>query len=175
MYRSDYNILLEKLNEFIRKYYKNQLIRGLLYATGIFLGFYLTVTLLEYYGQFDTTVRTILFYLFVTTNGYILGKLIVIPLLKLKKMGKIISNEEASYIIGKHFSNVQDKLLNVLQLKNFDPSSILVEASINQKIKELKPVPFATAIDLRENRKYLKYALIPLLLFALILLRAPQI
>ena len=113
MYKSDYNILLEKLDEFIRKYYKNRLIKGILYTTGIFLAFYLSVALLEYYGQFNTTVRTILFYLFILSNTYVLAKLIAIPLLKLNKMGKIISNEEASYIIGRHFSNVQDKLLNV--------------------------------------------------------------
>src|ERR1035437_7415425 len=118
MYKSDYQILLEKLDEFIRKYYKNQLIRGLLYSTGVILAFYLALIISEYYGHFNTTFRTILFYLFILTNGYILAKLIVIPLLHLYKMGKIISNEQASEIIGKHFKNIQDKLLNVLQLEN---------------------------------------------------------
>jgi len=175
--KSDYNILLEKLDEFIRKYYKNQLIRGLLYSTGIVLAFYLSVAVLEYYGQFDTTVRTVLFYLFILSNGFVLGKLIMIPLLKLKKMGQLISNEQASEIIGRHFSNVQDKLLNVLQLQNqsASQSTVLVEASINQKIKELKPIPFSSAIDLRQNRKHLKYALVPLLLFLVILFGAPSI
>lgn len=179
MHKSDYDILLGKLDEFIRKYYKNQLIRGILYATGITLAFYLAVALLEYYGQFDTVVRTVLFYLFVLSNAFVIGKLVILPLLRLNKLGKSISNEEASYIIGRHFSNVQDKLLNVLQLRQIaqlpTSNSQLVEASINQKINELKPVPFASAINLGENRRYLKYALIPLLLFALILLRAPGI
>ncbi len=185
MYKSDYNILLEKLDEFIRKYYKNQLIKGVLYATGIFLAFYLAVVVLEYYGRFSITVRTILFYFFVLTNGYVLAKLILIPLLKLNKLGKIISNEQASEIIGRHFMNVQDKLLNVLQLKilsegtpstiNHQPSTILLEASINQKIKELKPIPFSSAIDFRQNKKYLKYAIVPLLLFFVILFGAPSI
>ena len=182
MYKFDYHILLEKLDEFIRKYYKNQLIRGLLYSTGVVLAFYLTVALMEYFGHFDTAFRTILFYLFVLTNGYILARLIVVPLLKLNKMGKIISNEQASQIIGRHFINIQDKLLNVLQLQMISdsslvprPSSLLIEASINQKIKELKPIPFSSAIDLRQNKKYLKYALIPLLFFFVILFGAPSI
>ena len=180
MYKSDYHILLEKLDEFIRKYYKNQLIRGLLYSVGAVLAFYLTVAVMEYYGHFDTVFRTVLFYLFIITNGYILAKLIVIPLLHLNKMGKIISNEQASEIIGKHFTNVQDKLLNVLQLQeqthaSQSTSAILVEAGINQKIKELKPIPFSSAIDFRKNRKYLKYTLIPLLLFVAILFGAPSI
>jgi hypothetical protein len=181
MYKSDYHILLEKLDEFIRKYYKNQLIRGLLYSTGVVLAFYLTLAVTEYYGHFGTTFRTILFYLFILTNGYILAKLIVIPLLHLNKMGKIISNEQASEIIGKHFLNIQDKLLNVLQLQiqstnqPINQSTNLLEASINQKIKELKPIPFSSAIDLSQNKKYLKYALVPLLLFFAILFGAPSV
>jgi len=46
----------------------------------------------------------------------------------------------------------------------------LVEASINQKIEGLKPVPFTAAIDLKENKKHLRYALPPLLLLLLLLL-----
>ncbi|MFH1005357.1 MAG: hypothetical protein V1781_07700 [Bacteroidota bacterium] len=177
MYKSDYQILLEKLDEFIRKYYKNHLIRGVLYSTGMMLLFYLSVTIPEYFGHFNTTVRTVLFYLFVFTNCCILAKFIIIPLSKLNKLGKIISNEQAAQIIGKHFSNVQDKLLNVLQLKNlqsanlpFPQSAILIEASINQKIKELRLIPFSAAIDLWQNKKYFKYALIPLLLFTFVFL-----
>jgi hypothetical protein len=180
MHKSDYDILLLKLDEFIRKYYKNQLIRGMLYSFGAILAFFLVISLMEYYGHFDTFFRTVLFYLFIASNGYILSKLIVIPILKLNKMGKTLSNEQASGIIGKHFSNVQDKLLNILQLKeqfriSGAESHVLIEASINQKINELKPIPFSSAIDLTRNKKYLKYALIPLLLFFSVLFSAPGI
>jgi len=179
MYRSDYDTLLGKLDEFIRKYYKNQLIRGVLYTIGAVLAFFLAISLMEYYGHFDTVFRTVLFYLFLITNIYILAKLIVLPVLKLNRMGKVLSNEQASEIIGRYFSNVQDKLLNVLQLHRIsgleasDP--LLIEASINQKIRELKPIPFSSAIDLAQNKKYLKYALIPLLLLFAILFGAPGV
>ena len=173
------NVLIEKLDEFTRKYYKNQLLRGVIYTAGIFFGFYLAVALLEYYGHFDTVIRTILFYSFLFSNSCIIGKLVVIPVLKLNKMGTLISYEHASEIIGNHFSEVEDKLLNVLQLQKISqfqsPNPELIEASINQKIKELKPVPFASAIDLSRNKKYLTYALIPLLLFVFILFSAPSI
>ncbi|MEI8137653.1 MAG: DUF4175 family protein, partial [Bacteroidota bacterium] len=87
------------------------------------------------------------------------------PLLKLNKIGNLISYNQAANIIGSHFTNVQDKLLNVLQLQNnqiLSGSKELLLASINQKIAELKPVQFAAAVDINENRKYLKYVL-PLL------------
>ncbi len=153
-------MILNKLDEFIRKFYKNQLIKGLIYSFGLLLVFYLSASSIEYFGEFNTTVRTVLFYSFILFSAYVLSKIIVIPLLKLNKMGKIISHEEAADIVGKHFGNVQDKLLNVLQLQQNKASvhsDALLNASINQRISELKPVPFTSAIDLSENKKHLKY------------------
>src|SRR3954469_21659218 len=114
---SNYEILIQKLDEFIRKFYKNQLLRGLIYSFTTLLAFYLLVTTFEYFGHFNTVARTVLFYSFVLANAFIIGRLIVIPLLKLNRLGKIISHQQAAEIIGKHFNNVSDKLLNTLQLK----------------------------------------------------------
>jgi hypothetical protein len=183
MSNTNYQSLIEKLDSFIRKYYKNQLLRGLIYSVGLVLVFFVSVTVLEYFAHFNTVVRTVLFYSFVVSTGFVLIKYIAIPLTKLYKFGKIISYTEASNIIGKHFTNVQDKLLNVLQLqeqtqdlyKFNSANNNLVEASINQKTNELKPIPFTSAVDFSENKKYLKYALIPVLLIVGILFSAPRV
>ncbi|MEZ4949515.1 MAG: hypothetical protein R2784_09040 [Saprospiraceae bacterium] len=45
----------------------------------------------------------------------------------------------------------------------------MIPASINQKTDKIKLVSFQSAIDLSQNRKYLKYTLPPLLLLLLIL------
>ena len=58
------NELLFKLDGFIRKYYKNQLIKGGLYTIGLLLVFYLFVVVLEYYIQFGVAIRTGLFYFY---------------------------------------------------------------------------------------------------------------
>ena len=123
---------------------------------------------LSYFGEFDTTVRTIFFFSFLALTSFVLIKYIAIPLLKLNKIGDTISCNDAANIIGTHFTNVQDKLLNVLQLQNQQGllgSNDLLMASIDQKINELRPVPFTSAIDLKENTKYLKYVLPVLFLF----------
>src|ERR1700740_1350714 len=112
------NILIQKLDEFIRKYYKNQLVRGLLYSIGLVLLFYIGLSTLEYFAEFGTTIRTILFYSFVFVSGYVITKYIIVPVLTLNSFGTIISHKQAATIIGGHFSNVQDKLLNVLQLQS---------------------------------------------------------
>lgn len=178
---TNYETLIGKLDEFIRKYYKNQLVRGFIYTIGLVLLFFISVTALEYYAHFSTTIRTILFYLFIISSLFILIKYMIIPLSKLYKYGKVISYEEASAIIGRHFTDVQDKLLNVLQLQRQSgneqqtPNYELLQASIDQKTRELKPIPFSSAVDLSENKKHLKYALIPLLLVIVILFAAPSI
>ena len=172
------NIIIQKLDEFIRKYYKNQLVKGLLYTVGLILLFYIGLSTLEYFAEFGITIRTILFYSFILTTGYVVAKYIVVPALKLNSFGSVISHKQAAEIIGGHFTNVQDKLLNVLQLQSVKDnyaSLDLLNAGINQKIHELKPVPFTAAIDLNENRKYLKYVAIPFLLLFSILIIAPKI
>ena len=75
---------------------------------------------------------------------------------------------EASKIIGNHFPEVKDKLLNMLQLNYSQQNSELIEASIEQKSRELQPIPFKRAVDFSKNIKYLKYAIIPFLIWLFI-------
>jgi hypothetical protein len=172
------NILLIKLDEFIRKYYKNQLLKGLIYTLALLLGAFLFLVITEYFANFQTTIRTILFYFFIITSGIVITKYILIPVLKLNKFGKIISYDEAATIVGKHFSAINDKLINTLQLQRSSGSILSIEllnASINQKMEELNPIPFSSAINLSHNKKYLKYALPPVILFLLIFTIKPGI
>jgi hypothetical protein len=172
------NILILKLDEFIRKYYKNQLVKGLLYTSGLLVAAFLFLVVTEYFAEFGITTRTILFYLFLATSGFVLFKYIAIPVLKLNKLGNVISYDEAANIVGTHFSNINDKLLNTLQLQRNSGSILspdLLTASINQKMEELKPIPFTSAIDIGENKKYLKYALPPIALMLLVLVIKPSI
>lgn len=175
---SEKNILLLKLDEFIRKYYKNQLIRGLLYTCGLLVAGFLFLVIAEYFAEFGTTIRTVLFYLFLVTSGFVLTRFIIIPVLKLNKLGDVISYETAAHIIGTHFNNINDKLLNTLQLQRHSGSILsadLLTASINQKMEELKPVPFTSAINFKENKKYLKFALPPFVLMLLVFAIKPNI
>ncbi len=174
--RSSYHSLIDKLNGFIRKYYINQLLRGSIYFVAIGLGLFLCAILLEHFGQFNSNIRTVLFYAFLVSNLLVFSKYIVLPLSQLFAIRKQISHEQAAQIIGRHFSEVSDKLFNILQLRGgSNVSSELVEASINQKAKELHPIPFVAAINLKDNKKYLKYALPPIALFLFILLFSPNI
>lgn len=176
---ADYQLLIAKLDGFIRKYYKDRLIRGALYATGLLVTVFLAAALLEHLGRFGTAARTALFWSAIAAMGYILGRFIAKPMVSLLRLGPVISHEEAARIIGAHFGEVQDKLLNALQLHALAPSdparSALIEAAVAQRTRELKPVPFTSAIDLRRNRRYLRYAAPPLAILLLLLFAAPSL
>ncbi|MCO5258484.1 MAG: hypothetical protein M9926_17180, partial [Lentimicrobium sp.] len=173
-----YNILIDKLDAFIRKYYKNQLIRGLLYSIALLGSFFLIIALLESFAWFSPPVRTVLFYSYLAGASFILGRYIAVPLMKLNKAGKRISHELAAEIIGKHFSEVKDSLLNTLQLHKLAQANPapddLILAGINQKAAQLRPVPFLSAIDLSKNKKYLPYALPPVIILLALLMLAPS-
>lgn len=173
----NYQILINKLDEFIRKYYKNFLIKGSIYSFATILVFFILVTTLEYFGHFGILARSVIFYSFIAVNLCILYFYFFTPLLKIYRIGKIISHEQAAQIIGQHFSDIKDKLLNTLQLKQLADSNpentLLIMASIDQRIGQLNPVPFNVAVDLKKNRKYLKYAGIPLLILLFMIIAAP--
>ena len=176
MVKNNYQLLIQKLDGFIRKYYINQVIRGTLYSLGLILAFFIAISMLEYYMYYPMTTRKVMFYSFVGISAVALVGWVIIPLLRYFRLGSVISHEQAATIVGQHFGDVKDKLLNILQLKkqaDTNPNTELLLASINQKTETLTPVPFKKAIDLSQNKKYLRFALPPLLLlFALLLVDA---
>ncbi len=162
---SNFNNIQQKLQQFIKKYYTNELIKGLL----LFVTFgllYLFITLfIEYFLWLPPNARSVLFYVFVFVEVGLLIKLIILPITKLLGLQQGISFAEASKIIGNHFPEVDDKLLNVLQLNKNPEQSELLLASIEQKSAGLQPIPFRKAINFKNNRKYIKYLLIPLVIW----------
>lgn len=153
------------------------MIRGAIYTLGIVVGAYLLVVLTEYFGRFNIAMRTVLFYGFLLSVLFVLIRFICIPLAHLFRIGKTLGHAEAAQILGTHFPNVQDKILNTLQLQSqqIDADNSLLEASIQQKIAELRPIPFSSAVDFKENKKYLKWALPPVGLFMVLLFAAPSV
>ncbi|MCY2686529.1 DUF4175 family protein [Salinimicrobium sp. TH3] len=166
----NFEILRKKLEAFIRKFYLNELLKGFIFFVAIGLLYFILTLFVEHLLWLNSTGRSILFWGFVTVEVFLFGRFIVYPLLKLFRISRGIDYTEASRIIGRHFPEVNDKLLNVLQLKKNDRKTDLLLASIDQKAEELRPVPFSMAVDLRKNLPYLKYAAIPVIIILLIAL-----
>ena len=161
---SNFDAIQQKLEGFIKKYYTNDLIRGVILFAAIGLLYFLFTLFIEYVLWLNPKARTILFWLFIVVELALFAKLIALPLFKLFKLQNGINYLEASKIIGQYFPEVNDKLLNVLQLKEHSDESELLLASIEQKSIELNPIPFTRAINFKNNVKYLKFAAIPLLI-----------
>ncbi len=160
---SNYSQIHEKLRKFIRKFYVNEIIRGSILFLSLGLIYFLFTLFIEHALWLGTLGRTLLFWLFVLTELTLLIRFVAIPVLKLMGLKKGISDDEASRIIGRHFHEVEDKLLNIIQLKSENTSTDLLEAGIEQKAAELKPVPFRRAVEFQANLKYLKYLSLPLI------------
>jgi hypothetical protein len=160
------SLIYQKLEAFIKKYYTNELVRGVIFFTGLGLIYLLFTLFVEYFLWLKPTGRTILFWLFVGVEAFLLLRYILFPISKLLRIQKGIDYNEASKIIGNHFSEVSDKLTNFLQLANDSNKSELLLASIEQKAGTLKPVPFSNAVNFGKNKRYLPLAIIPILFFA---------
>ena len=170
------HLLVQKLDAFIKKYYKNLLLKGAIIFVGLFVLFFLSITALEYFGRYNSATRAFLFYAFLGISGILLLRFILFPLLQLFKIGKQISHAQAALIIGVHFKEVSDKLMNALQLlAQADESNSLLRAAIQQKTQELSPLPFTAAVNYKKNIKYLRWAIIPVLLLIIILIGSPKL
>ncbi len=165
---SNYELLLDKIDKFIRRYYLNLLIKGsMLFGAG-FLILVIALSLLEYLGYFTTSVRFILFYGFVIFNVFVFIRYVAIPFLGLLRIGRKVHAKEASRILGTFFKEeLNDKVTNTLELQelletNSDNAELLM-AGIDQKAKSANLVPFKRAVNLRGNLRYLPFLIVPLL------------
>ena len=162
---TSFSNIQNKLEQFIKKYYTNELIKGAILFMAFGLLYLLFTLFVEYFLWLSTGWRSVLFFLFLSVEITLLVRFIAFPLFKLFGLKKGITLEDASKIIGHHFPEVDDKLLNVLQLNRSKDTSELFLASIEQKSKKLQPIPFQSAINFSGNKKYLKYLAIPLLIW----------
>lgn len=176
---SQYEIIIHKLDAFIRKYYANQLLRGSLIFLGSILLYVLLVTVGEYFFYFSVQIKWTILAILIAVGALALVAWIIVPLLKMQRLGKVISHEQAAQILGQFFPEVDDKLINLLQLKKYEPNTFesreLIAASIDQKAGKLSVLNFNNAVDLSQNRKYLPLLAIPLLAGGLIYFIAPKI
>lgn len=161
MQNSNFDNIISSLDAFIRKYYVNKILKGIILSSALIITWYLIIVIAEYFGHFSTSLRTILFIVTITLIAVVAIIMIIIPLLKIFKIGKVIDYKYASILIGKHFPEIDDKLLNTLELKEMlekNPEySDLLQASIKHHSQKIIPVPFLSAIKFKKNIKYLNF------------------
>lgn len=174
---SSQEVLIGKIERFVRKFYLNRLIQGALIGAALWILFYLVVNTLEYFSWFSPKVRMVLFVLLLLGTAVVLSLYFIVPLVNLIRYRHKMSLEQAALLIGRFFPGVDDKLLNTLQLSSSTdtPSSQqLLEATIEQRTAQLAPLRFTDAVDLKGNLRYVYVFLILLLLLVLLFVFLPK-
>jgi hypothetical protein len=163
----------QKIKEFVQKYYLNKLYKGALLFVMITVGVFIAFALLEYFSYLNSTTRAVLFYSYLTLFFATIAVYVIYPLTKIAGLGKTLNATAVSKIIGKHFPEIDDKLLNVIQLETQIESGgyrslDLLNAAIDTKIETLKPFTFVKAIPFKKSTRFVKWAIIPVLLFCVL-------
>ncbi len=151
----NFNILVNKLNSFKRKHYTYKLVKGLVMTIFILLAIYTMFSLIEYLVYLSTDIRKIVFFGFIVFASLLVIQFIGIPLLKLFHILKPIDLKSTTILIQKHFSEIEDKLLNIIELSDFSDkqySNEIVLASIDQKINKLEIFNFNDAVQFKNLR-----------------------
>lgn len=161
------NRINEKINSFNKRYYLNLLIRGGIFTLSAILVYFIIASLIEYNLWLGRSARFLIFASFFILVGWCVFRFLKEPLawwIYHKGLGE----EESAKLIGKYFPSVGDKLLNVIQLASSQQKNDLLDAGISQKSLSFNNVSFETAIDLKENKRYLKYFIIPFFLILIL-------
>lgn len=174
---SSQSVLIEKIERFVRKFYVNRLIQGVLIGAALWIVFFLLVNTLEFFSWFSSKVRLALLILLVVVSAVVLAVYFLAPLINLIRYRRKMTLEQAALLIGRFFPEVDDKLLNTLQLSSSvtdEGSRQLLEATIEQRTEQLAPLRFTDAIDLKGNLRYVYVFIILLSILVLLFIFLPK-
>ena len=167
--KSEFPIIEQKLENFIRKFYTNKLVLGLLFFVVFGVVTFTVSSFAESFLYLSPLVKTFLFYsfIFILLSDFVF--FILFPLLKIFKILPVISYEEASSIISNYFPESKDTLLNLIQLHYQQDAgdSELLLAAVNQKAGIISPLNFSSAINYKTTLRYLTVSLLLILVFSI--------
>jgi hypothetical protein len=158
----------EKIQSFKRKYYLNIFVKGTILTLSIIVSYYVVAAIIEHNLWLGPWARFSIFMAFLLIVGWCTFVFLKEPLgWWISKKG--LTEEQSARIIGSRIPTINDRLLNLIQLSSSDNESSLAYASIRQKSVEFEPVPFDKFINLRENKKYLRFLALPIIIILAIL------
>ncbi|MBK5279515.1 MAG: hypothetical protein JJE09_11705, partial [Bacteroidia bacterium] len=160
MVEGEIKSIQDKLAAFKRKYYFNLFIKGGLLTLSLILFYFLIASIIEYNLWLGVWARFSIFFFFFALVAYCLYRFLKKPIAWwLYRRG--LDQDESARLIGSYFPTVGDRLLNLLQLSSTQSTSMLLDAGVKQKSKLFDNISFEQAIDLNQNKQYLKYLFIP--------------
>jgi len=162
------HIIQQKLHQFLRKYFLIELYKGLALFIFFSLIYLFIAGTIEYFFWLPPNIKKALIFTSILVILVFFIAFLYNPLANLTGLKQSLKSEKAAGLIGKHFPEIQDKLLNLLQLQKNNQDSELLQASIDQKARELVPFDFTNALDFKQQKKYFSLLLIPFVFLLLI-------
>ncbi|HZL11114.1 MAG TPA: hypothetical protein VFC65_14065 [Prolixibacteraceae bacterium] len=177
MMDKNYKQFVNKLNDYIRKFYLYRLLRGLILFILLIVSYYSFIAGLEYFNYFDPKVKLFIVTVTAFLTLFIFVYLLLIPFIKLIGIGKRLSYLDVSFRLSKTYPEIKDKLINIVQLAN-ETNSVysidLQKASIDQKIEELKIFRFSDAIRFKDLKVVAGIFAGVFLVFSLVYIQLPD-
>ncbi len=162
--------IIKNLDAVIRKNGFKQALKGVyLTLTGVFI-IGVIFSLSELFSNFNSEIRTILFFSFILLSTVGIFVLVILPLLRgFKILSKPEYNKTASEV-GNNYPDIRDELVNALQLTEENSPAVsksLIHAAFERVYSKTKNIKFADTVNFKSTSKLLK-----ILLFAFFLISA---
>lgn len=170
--------LENELKLFARKYYMNIFWQRLALFFAVVFVLVMVFSLAEYSFWFESGTRFYLFWILIGLGFVSFSFFLLQPLFLLFGIKKQLSQHDFALVIGKHFPEVNDRILNILELsdgKYSKASADLIIASIRQKLEEVKFFHFFEAIDRRRTLRRLPLIIIPFLFLLVMGFTMPEV
>jgi hypothetical protein len=149
--------LSSEIDLFINKYYKHEVVKGVLHSS-----FYLVFLLagawfLEFLFRFSSFGRGVLLFGGALFTLIYVSKLAISPLIKLFGLHGRMSHEEASVLLSEKIPEIGDQLINVIGLeKQLEKTETdLLKASIERKALNSLRFDFRNSISINDQKKML--------------------
>lgn len=175
---TEFSVIEQKLLNFSKKYYFNQVVKGIIFFFIIVCLLSVGALTIEYFTYLPVASKKILLLVYllslIISFFYFLAK----PIAGLAGIIYSVSEKKMNSIIVQHFPEIKDHLWNAIELNKSNLntsnySSELILASLNQKIDSLKTFNFSEAISLKKNLKFSFVLLIIVLIISIVTAISP--
>ncbi len=164
---SSYSRILDKLHHFVRRYYQAVIIRGLVISGIGTVTLWFFLFLLEYFLFLPGIFRFYFLILGCLLPVLCIAGFVIPALFALFNLRQGLSRNQAAELITSHFTEIHDRLVNILQLgqKNIETNDdlSLIFAAIDQKAKQIDPYDFKQVVNIKPP-KWLVRSVISILL-----------
>jgi uncharacterized protein DUF4175 len=147
------NEVKARLGKLHRKIVTVDLLKGLLLLVIVFIVTNLTLSVLELMGLNSIEERTALFFLGVSVFVAAFVFLIGVPIARILKSLKTKDFLSLSVLVGSHFKEIDDKLINTIQLFGDEKKSELKDAAILSELNEVKQFNLTSVVSFTKLKK----------------------